>query len=108
MKQSGKVPAVGLATLLLFFATICAVLAFTSCSSLQVEKYKLSDETQGARLSYEDLSTHTPVVGDSVMFWVDAKNLGTILHKTELYGFILYIAHCVPMLNYMIVKLTRN
>jgi hypothetical protein len=53
-----------------------SVLAFASCGSIvEFEKYTIADETQGARLSYEDLSSHKPVVGDSIMFEMDAEKL---------------------------------
>ena len=63
--------------MLLFIRCLICILitVLPSCNIIQLEKYTLTDETQGAYLSYEDLSTHTPVVGDSVMFWTDAEKL---------------------------------
>jgi thiol-disulfide isomerase/thioredoxin len=53
-----------------------SVVASASCGSIvEFEKYTIADETQGARLSYEDLSSHTPVAGDSIMFEMDAEKL---------------------------------
>lgn len=76
MKQLAKLPEKGFAKLVLFIFVISAVMTLASCGSvIQFEKYSLADETLGAQLSYEDLSSHTPVIGDSIMFYIDAEKL---------------------------------
>lgn len=74
MTISDKVLTINLASILVFVYTV--ILALSSCGSIvEYEKYSLADETQGAHLSYEDLSSHTPVVDDSIMFEMDAEKL---------------------------------
>jgi hypothetical protein len=58
--------------------------AFASCGSIvEFEKYTIADETQGAHLSYDDLLSYTPVVGDSIMFEMDAEKLKKHIVKNK-------------------------
>ncbi|TAE83567.1 MAG: hypothetical protein EAY81_08345 [Bacteroidetes bacterium] len=64
---------------------ICvAILGLASCKGLgQIEKVNIQDETNGLVLSTNNLSSHKPALGDSIMFEINGEKLKRHLEQNK-------------------------
>ncbi|MCG9880548.1 MAG: hypothetical protein MH472_08115, partial [Bacteroidia bacterium] len=66
------------------FALLIAIFCFTSCRGLvQIEKVNIQEETNGLILSSAELSSHKPLLGDTVMFEINGEKLKKYLEQNK-------------------------